>query len=93
MLPIVLSKNHISELMSDCDDGKELTVDLRKEEIIRADGRTIQFTIDSFRRRCLLEGLDDIGLTLLKSDIIKDFETRRRSSMPWFDNAAQPFTT
>jgi 3-isopropylmalate/(R)-2-methylmalate dehydratase small subunit len=58
-------------------------VDLEKQEITRPDGATISFDIDPFRKHCLLNGLDDIGLTLRKADRIEAFEEKSRLSRPW----------
>ena len=70
------------------DDAKKganarLTIDLEKQTITRPDGATVRFDIDPFRKHCLLNGLDDIGLTLQKEKAIAGFEAKQRSSQPW----------
>ena len=89
MLPIVLPESDIRELMKDADAGLQLTVDLIEQSITRSSGLTIPFSINDFRRDCLLNGLDDIGLTMKKVDRIAAFEKQRATRQPWFDNAAQ----
>lgn len=86
MLPIVLPKDVCRELAADARTGAELEVDLQKEEIHRPDGKPpVRFEIDPFRRHCLLNGLDDIGLTLQRSGAIEAFEERRSAVWPWLD--------
>ena len=63
--------------------GYAVAVDLRTEEIELPDGRRLDFSVDPFRRDCLLRGLDDIGLTLEAADAIRAYETRRRVEAPW----------
>ena len=60
-----------------------MTVDLEKQQIIKPDGSVITFEVDAFRRHCLLEGLDDIGLTLQHADDIRAYEARRQQTAPW----------
>ena len=71
--------------MADASDREnpELTVDLNGETIIRPNGGRVAFKIDEFRRKCLLEGLDDIGLTLQKQKKIDSFENTQRANQPW----------
>lgn len=85
MLPIVLSPEECRVLYDDAAAQKELEVDLEKQEVRRETGTPIKFTVDAFRRHCLLNGLDDIGLTLQKSDAISAFEKRRSETWPWLD--------
>lgn len=89
MLPIVLPRDMVDELMLDCDNKKKIEIDLASQTIIRANGAKISFDIDAFKKHCLLNGLDDIGLTMQKSDSIAKFETKRTKESPWLDNAAQ----
>lgn len=89
MLPIVLPRNQVDALMQDCDEGKKLDIDLEKQTIARASGETFKFEVDAFRRHCLLNGLDDIGLTMQKADKIASFEVKRRKTEPWMDAASQ----
>lgn len=91
MLPIVLPRAEVDELMKDCDAGKKLDIDLESLTITRDDGSKFKFEVDAFRRHCLLNGLDDIGLTMQKADRIAAFEAKRSTAEPWLDNAAQSF--
>jgi 3-isopropylmalate/(R)-2-methylmalate dehydratase small subunit len=85
ILPIVLPQEQVDKLMDDAERGANaiVTVDLEKQEITGPDGGRIHFEIDPFRKHCLLNGLDDIGLTLQKTDAIEKFEARNRASQPW----------
>ncbi|KAH8106166.1 aconitase family-domain-containing protein [Cristinia sonorae] len=86
MLPVALSKEECKILAEDAEQGLELEVDLEKQEVRRANGQPpIPFTADPFRRHCLLNGLDDIALTLQKAKAIETFETRRSQTWPWLD--------
>ena len=60
-----------------------LSVDLERQEITNSAGEIVPFEIDAFRKHCLLNGLDDIGLTLQKSSLINEFESDRRMQLPW----------
>ena len=85
ILPIVVSADDRDALMADASDSEnpELSVDLVAQTIRRPNGATILFKVDPFRKTCLLEGLDDIGLTLEKAENIASFEETRQSSQPW----------
>jgi 3-isopropylmalate/(R)-2-methylmalate dehydratase small subunit len=85
ILPIKVPKEIIDKLLDDASRGSNaiIEVDLEKQEIKGPDGGTVHFDIDPFRKRCLLEGLDDIGLTMEKKTEIDDFETRQKESQPW----------
>ncbi|MGU3496030.1 3-isopropylmalate dehydratase small subunit [Xanthobacteraceae bacterium A53D] len=85
ILPIVVSKDDLEKLFDDASRGANstLTVDLAAQEIRGPDGGTLKFEIDPFRKRCLLEGLDDIGLTLEKRDSIDTYEGAKRDDRPW----------
>jgi 3-isopropylmalate dehydratase len=86
MLPVAIPQDKCRELAQDAEAGLELEVDLDKEEIRRVNGQpAIPFSIDPFRRHCLLNGLDDIGLTLQREDSIQSFELRRSQTWPWLD--------
>ena len=90
LLPIVLLDEVVEQLFQECfaNDGFQLTVDLEREVVIKPDGEELAFSIDSFRRECLLKGLDEIGLTLEESDRISDFENRHQQRFPWlFENS------
>ena len=91
MLPIKLQRAQVEELMKDCDAQLKISVDLEKQVITRANGQTISFDVDAFRKHCLLNGLDDIGLTMQRASKITAFEEKRTKVQPWFDNAAQNF--
>jgi 3-isopropylmalate/(R)-2-methylmalate dehydratase small subunit len=85
ILPIKVSPEDLEKLMDDAERGANavVTVDLEAEEIRGPDGGTIPFEIDPFRRQCLLEGLDDIGLTLKKDASIGSFEAKAAEARPW----------
>lgn len=91
MLPIKLPAAEVNVLMNDALNKKMLTIDLATQTIQRDDGSTISFEVDAFRKHCLLNGLDDIGLTMQRADKIATFEKERSASYPWLDNAAQLF--
>ncbi|HXV28726.1 MAG TPA: 3-isopropylmalate dehydratase small subunit [Sinorhizobium sp.] len=85
ILPIVVSQADLDKLMDDASRGSNavLTVDLEAQEITGPDGGSIKFEIDAFKRHCLLNGLDDIGLTLEKAGAIDSFEKKNAESHPW----------
>ncbi len=85
ILPIRVSKDELDALMADARDKEnpELTVDLENMEIRRPNGGVIKFDLDEFRRECLLDGLDDIGLTMKKEKTIDGFEFKQKLSEPW----------
>ena len=86
MLPVALSEDECRALAEDAEAGLELEVDLEKQEVRRANGKpAIPFTADVFRRHCLLNGLDDIALTLQKVDAVEKFEQQRSEQWPWLD--------
>ncbi|MBX9864219.1 MAG: 3-isopropylmalate dehydratase small subunit [Hyphomicrobium sp.] len=85
ILAIKLPQEQVDKLMDDASRGANatVTVDLETQEIRGPDGGVIRFEIDPFRKHCLLNGLDNIGLTLEKEKAIKDFEARDASARPW----------
>jgi 3-isopropylmalate/(R)-2-methylmalate dehydratase small subunit len=85
ILPIALPQEEIDKLIDDAARGANATIsiDLANQEIRGPDGGVIKFDIDPFRKRCLMEGLDDIGLTLEKGDAIEAFEGKARAERPW----------
>ncbi|EJF63019.1 hypothetical protein DICSQDRAFT_135275 [Dichomitus squalens LYAD-421 SS1] len=86
MLPVVLSEEQCAELAQEAEQGLELEVDLEKQEVRRASGKpAFPFQVDVFRRHRLLNGLDDIALTLQKAPQIEEFEARRSQLWPWLD--------
>ncbi|MCB1537075.1 MAG: 3-isopropylmalate dehydratase small subunit [Rhodoblastus sp.] len=85
ILPIKVSKEDLAKLMDDASRGANatLTVDLETQEIRGPDGGVVKFDIDAFRKHCLIEGLDDIGLTMVKADKISSFEKKDADARPW----------
>ncbi|QBK29234.1 3-isopropylmalate dehydratase small subunit [Roseitalea porphyridii] len=85
ILPIVVTPDELEKLLDDADRGANatLTVDLEAQEIRGPDGGVISFDIDPHRKRSLLEGLDDIGLTLERAPAIDTYETRLAEQRPW----------
>ncbi|MGB0959116.1 MAG: 3-isopropylmalate dehydratase small subunit [Halocynthiibacter sp.] len=85
ILPIVLPQDDVDVLMDDAGKGENarVTVDLEAQEITTSDGAVIAFEVDAFKKHCLLEGLDDIGLTLEKAASIESFETAAAQARPW----------
>ena len=87
LLPIRVSREELDALMADAKDPEnpELTIDLEKQQIHRPNGPVVKFDFDEFRRHCLLNGLDDIGLTLQKDDAIRGFENKRKQKLGWLE--------
>jgi len=86
LLPIVLPERSVDRLFDDAKafPGFKLTIDLQQQTIATPDGSlTLAFDVDPFRRHCLLNGFDDIGLTLQHADTIREFEAQRLAKMPW----------
>ena len=85
LLPIKVSPQDLEKLFDDAERGANarLTVDLEKQEIHGPDGGVVTFEIDAHRKHLLLEGLDDIGLTLVKQDRIESYEAQARAARPW----------
>jgi 3-isopropylmalate/(R)-2-methylmalate dehydratase small subunit len=85
ILPVVLPPDQVDRLMTDAENGANarITVDLENQTVTGSDGTAWPFEIDPFRKRCLLEGLDDIGLTLERSAAIDAFEAARATDRPW----------
>jgi 3-isopropylmalate/(R)-2-methylmalate dehydratase small subunit len=85
VLPIVCQKTELDALfgLTEFTPGFRLTIDLPAQVVRRPDGHAIPFQVDAFRKECLLNGWDDIGLTLLHSEEIRTFEDRRRHEQPW----------
>ncbi|MEN3951918.1 3-isopropylmalate dehydratase small subunit [Iodidimonas sp. SYSU 1G8] len=90
ILPIVLPQADVDKLMDDAERGANaiVSIDLEGQEITGPDGGKIKFDIDPFRKHCLLNGLDDIGLTLEKKTNIDSFEAKQQASQPWLYSAA-----
>jgi len=85
ILPIVLPQEDVDALMQDAEKGANavLTVDLEAQEITRPDGVKVEFEVDAFKKHCLLNGLDDIGLTMQKESAIDAFESSYETRAPW----------
>lgn len=85
ILPIIVSKEDLAKLMDDAQRGANatLTIDLPAQEIRGPDGGTVKFDLDPFRKHCLLEGLDDIGLTMVKESAIDAYEAKARARHAW----------
>mmetsp|Transcript_4312 Transcript_4312/g.8300 ORF Transcript_4312/g.8300 Transcript_4312/m.8300 type:complete len:91 (-) Transcript_4312:15-287(-) len=88
MLPIRLPEADVRALMEDCDQELELEVDLVNQVIRRSGGSEVSFEVDAFRKHCLVNGLDDIGLTLEKASEISQYEAKRNLEAPWTFNLA-----
>ena len=89
LLPIVLDEDTVDRLFKEVEaqEGYELEVDLPAQTITTPSGKVIRFEIDEFRKYCLVEGLDEIGLTLQHADDIRAYEERRREQAPWLFSA------
>jgi len=86
LLPIVLTESEVGRLFDDTNafPGFKLVVDLERQAVATPDGATsFSFDVDPFRKQCLLNGYDDIGLTLTHADDIRTFETKRLAAQPW----------
>ncbi len=86
LLPIRLDAAKVDELFLQCEasEGYRLAVDLAAQTVTRPDGKVIHFEVDAFRKECLLNGWDDIGLTLRHEDKIRAFEAQRRAQHPYY---------
>ena len=85
ILPIILEENKIKELSEYSKRKEEIAIDLKEEKIVFGNNE-IKFEIDAFKKKCLLEGLDDIALSLEKSEKISSFETELKNKKPWIFN-------
>jgi len=85
MLPIVLKEEIVDKIFKEvfATEGYSLNVDLAQQTVTTPGGESYGFEVDAFRKHCLLNGLDDIGLTMQKQDLIKAFEQKHRSAQPW----------
>ena len=83
MLPLTLPKPQVERVMKDADAGIEVTIDLPAQEVRLADGTVFKFEVDGHRKHCLVEGLDDIGLTLMNEGKITAFEKSSSNAQPW----------
>ena len=89
LLPIVLTAAEVNELFAQAEavEGYQLTIDLAAQTVTRPDGVQYSFEVDAFRKHCLLNGLDDIGLTLQDAEQIREFEVGYKKSNPWLFDA------
>ena len=89
ILPIQLDEQTVDQLFQQtyASEGYTLTIDLTAQSIIQPDGSSVSFEVDEFRKYCLLNGLDDIGLTLQHVDAIKSYEDKRKQEAPWLFNS------
>ena len=90
LLPIVLSELEVARLFDEVRafNGYKLRIDLERQVVIAADGRELGFEVDAFRKYCLLNGFDDIGLTLQRAEQIRAFEAERLARHPWLEGSA-----
>lgn len=88
MLPIVLSADDVDALFEETEasEGYKLNIDLSEQSITSPSDKSYKFDVDAFRKHCLLNGLDDIGLTMQHQDAIKAFETKHKAVQPWLFN-------
>ncbi len=88
MLPIVLSADDVDALFKETEasEGYKLNIDLSEQSITSPSDKSYKFDVDAFRKHCLLNGLDDIGLTMQHQDAIKAFETKHQAAQPWLFN-------
>lgn len=89
LLPIILSEAQVDQLFTEVaeNEGYELKIDLERQVVVTPSGDEMTFEIDDFRKHCLLNGLDDIGLTLQQADDIKAYEAKARAASPWLFDA------
>lgn len=92
MLPVILPEDTVDQLFNECQaqEGYQLTVDLPAQVVRTAHGQEFAFSIDEFRKHCLINGLDDIGLTLQDGALISEFEAKAKRSRPWVFNSLRP---
>ena len=85
MLPVILAEDIVDQLFKECaaTEGYQLTINLEAQEVRTSQGDAFKFEVDPFRKHCLLNGLDDIGLTLQASEDICAYETKTKQSRPW----------
>ena len=84
-LPVILTETEVDELFQELasDEGYHLNIDLAAQTVTTDSGKVFSFELDEFRKECLLSGLDEIGLTLTSSDLIKEYEIEREKQHPW----------
>lgn len=91
ILPIVLNEKIVGKLFDEVHSspGYKLQIDLPNQRINKPDGTVINFQLEEFRKQALLQGLDEIGLTLQKADLIRSYESKRRQQVPWLFSATE----
>ena len=91
MYTIVLKEEIVDRLFDEAfqNEGYEITVDLSAQTVTTPSGESISFDVDNFRKHCLLNGLDEIGVTLESADDISTYEAKRRQTAPWLFDAIQ----
>lgn len=91
LLPIVLSEEVVDQLFNEVEatEGYQLNIDLQSQTVTTPSGESFSFEVDDFRKHCLLNGLDDIGVTLEDEDAIRAYEAERRQSAPWLFDAVK----
>lgn len=91
LLPVVLDEAIVEQLFVDvyAQEGYTLTVDLPRQVVSKPCGESFPFAVDAFRKHCLLNGFDDIGLTLQDAELIKQYEAKRRQTAPWLFGLAE----
>ncbi len=89
ILPVVLAEHEVDQLFREtfACEGYRLEVDLAAQKVVTPDGKSFSFEVDAFRKHCLLNGLDDIGLTLEDAPAIRAYEEKRRQQAPWLFDA------
>ncbi len=89
MLPVVLPESVVDQLFNECEqqEGYQLTIDLPNQLVKTPSGQEFAFSVDEFRKHCLINGLDDIGLTLQDGESIKNFEVAAKQARPWVFNS------
>ena len=89
MLPVVLPESVVDQLFNECEqqEGYQLTIDLPNQLVKTPSGQEFAFEVDDFRKHCLINGLDDIGLTLQDGESIKNFESTAKQARPWVFNS------
>jgi len=92
LLPIILDAQIVEQLFQEMytSEGYELSIDLATQSVSTPSGESFGFEVDEFRKHCLLNGLDDIGLTLQEADAIRSYEAQRKQQAPWLFGAIQP---
>ena len=83
ILPIMLDQSDVDHLMKEAENKKTLTINLEEQSIVDESGKSIDFEIEEFKKKCLIEGLDDIDLTLKKNEAIGVYEERIQEKFPW----------